>query len=199
MLQGNMSETKTIILASASPRRRELLALTGLKFRVDVSDYEEDLGLNLKPHSLARRLSREKARAVAHKYRNAVIIAADTFIVIGKKLLGKPHTEKEALRMLAALNGRSHAVITGYTVLDTATGKTVSGSVRTKVRFRKMTAAELRSYVKTGEPLDKAGAYAIQGLGSLLVKKIEGDYFNVIGLPLADLAETLKEFGISVL
>lgn len=190
---------RTIILASASPRRKGLLTLIGLKFRVDVSDYEEDLGLKLKPHELAKYLSLEKARAVAHKYNDAIIIAADTFIVFRGKLLGKPHTEKEAMRMLTILNGKSHSVITGYTVLDTHIGKKSSCSVETKVWFRKMTDSELRAYVRTGEPLDKAGAYAIQGIGSLIVKKIEGDYFNVIGLPVASLAVTLKKFRINVM
>ncbi len=194
-----MSDTRTIILASASPRRRELLAITGLKFTVDASDFAEDLGLGFAPPALARHLSREKARAVACKYRDALIIAADTFIVFRDRLLGKPHTEKEALEMLVALNGKSHTVITGYTVLDTASGRIFSHSVSTRVFFRKKTIAELSAYVKTGEPLDKAGAYAIQGLGSLLVRRIEGDYFNVIGLPLSSLAESLKKFGLDVL
>jgi len=199
MRQGSMSEQRKIILASGSPRRKELLSLIGLKFRVDVSDYEEDLRLKLKPHELAKFLSCEKACAVAHKYRDAVIIAADTFIVFRGKLLGKPHTDKEALRMLTMLNGKLHSVITGYTVLDTCSRRKHSSAVETKVWFRKMTDEELRAYVKTGEPLDKAGAYAIQGIGCLIVKKIEGDYFNVIGLPVASLAVTLKKFGISVM
>jgi septum formation protein len=199
MQQDSMSEQRAIILASGSPSRKELLSLIGLKFKVDVSDFEEDLGLKLKPRELAKHLSFEKARAVAHNYKDAVIIAADTFIVFRDKLLGKPHTDKEALRMLTLLNGKSHSVITGYTVLDTKTGKKSSCSVETKVWFRKMTSSELKSYVKTGEPLDKAGAYAIQEIGSLLVKKIEGDYFNVIGLPVASLAVTLKKFGITIL
>ena len=199
MQQDSMSEQRTIILASGSPRRKELLSLIGLKFKVDVSDVEEDLGLKLKPHELSKYLSFEKARAVAHNYKNAVIIAADTFIVFRGKLLGKPHTEKEAMRMLTLLNGKSHSVITGYTVLDTTTGKKSSRSVETKVWFRNMAEDELRAYVRTGEPLDKAGAYAIQGIGSLIVKKIEGDYFNVIGLPVASLAATLKKFDITVL
>ncbi|MBI5076438.1 MAG: septum formation inhibitor Maf [Nitrospirae bacterium] len=194
-----MSEQRTIILASASPRRKELLSLIGLKFRVDVSDYEEDLNLKLKPHELAKHLSFEKARAVAGKHKDALIIAADTFIVFKGKLLGKPHTDKEAMRMLTLLNGKLHSVITGYTVLDTSNGKKSSSAVETKVWFRKMANEELHAYVETGEPLDKAGAYAIQGIGSLIVKKIEGDYFNVIGLPVASLSATLKKFGISVL
>lgn len=199
MQQDSMSEQRQIILASASPRRKELLELIGLTFKIDVGDYEEDLGLNLKPQELAKFLSREKARTVAPRHDDALIIAADTFIVFRNHLLGKPHTNNEALRMLILLNGRVHSVITGYTVLDTKTRKKISRAVETKVWFRKMTDDELRAYVRTGEPLDKAGAYAIQGIGSLLIKKIEGDYFNVIGLPVASLAETFKKFGIRVL
>lgn len=194
-----MSEQRTIILASASPRRKELLRLIGLKFRIAVSDYEEDLGLKLRPRELSKYLSFEKARTVAHNYKDAVIIAADTFIIFRNHLLGKPHTDSEALRMLILLNGRVHSVVTGYTVIDTRSGKKISRSVETKVWFRKMTIDELRAYVRTGEPLDKAGAYAIQGIGSLIIKKIEGDYFNVIGLPVASLAITLKKFGIKVM
>lgn len=194
-----MSKAPQIVLASASPRRKELLTLAGLKFIVDAGNYEEDLALGLKPHDLAKFLSREKARAVSHKYRNAIIIAADTFIVFRNELLGKPHTDREAVRMLTLLSGKSHAVITGYTVLDTKSGRTLSRSVETKVWFKRLSPAEIRAYVKTHEPLDKAGAYAIQGRGSLIVKKIEGDYCNVIGLPLAALAETLRRFGVRLL
>jgi len=194
-----MSKAPQIVLASASPRRKELLTLAGLKFIVDAGNYEEDLALGLKPHDLAKFLSREKARAVSHKYRNAIIIAADTFIVFRNELLGKPHTDREAVRMLTLLSGKSHAVITGYTVLDTKSGRTLSRSVETEVWFKRLSPAEIRAYVKTGEPLDKAGAYAIQGKGSLIVKKIDGDYCNVIGLPLAALAETLRRFGVRLL
>jgi septum formation protein len=190
---------KKIILASASPRRKEILALTGLRFRVEPSDYEETLDNAIKPHNLAKRLSLKKARAVAGKYRDALIIAADTFIVFREKLLGKPHTSKEARNMLAMLNGKSHSVITGYTVLDTGTGKKITRSIETKVWFKKMSSQELDAYVATKEPLDKAGAYAIQGRGAAIVKKIEGDYLNVVGLPLFDLADSLKKFGIRVL
>lgn len=194
-----MSDRKKIVLASSSPRRKELLAITGLSFSVDPSSYEEVLLPGMNPRFLARRLSSEKAKTVAKKYLNALIIAADTFIVYRDDLMGKPHTKKEAIRMLGLLNGRAHSVVTGLTIIDTETGKSVSRSVETKVWFRKLTKKEILSYVKTGEPLDKAGAYAIQGLGSLIVEKIEGDYFNVIGLPLSALAEALKKFGIHVL
>jgi septum formation protein len=192
-------QRRLIILASESPRRKELLALTGLKFRVVTSDYEEDMSRSMSPHKLARFLSYEKAQAVAACHKNAVIIAADTFILINGKLLGKPHTHKEARKMLKLLNGRSHSVITGYTIIDTAENISLSRSVGTKVWLRNLTDREIDAYVESGEPLDKAGAYAIQGLGSVLVKKIEGDYFNVIGLPLSSLAKDLKNFGICIL
>ncbi len=194
-----MSDNRKIVLASSSPRRKELLSLTGLTFTIDPSSYEEVLVPGVKPGLLARRLSSEKAKAVAKKYNNALIIAADTFIVFRHHLMGKPHSEKEAVRMLCLLNGGAHSVITGFTILDTATAKKLSRSVETKVWFRKLTKKEIISYVKTGEPLDKAGAYAIQGRGSLIVEKVEGDYFNVIGLPLCSLAEALKKFGVHVL
>jgi len=198
MRQVSMPEERKIILASASPRRKEILGKTGLKFSVDAGDYKEDMDLALKPRQLARFLSSEKARAVAVKYASALVIAADTFIVFQGSLLGKPHTREEARRMLTLLNGRQHSVLTGFTVIDTRTGKKLSRSVETKVFFKKMTGQEIESYVKTGEPLDKAGAYAIQGLGAVLVKKIEGDYFNVMGLPLSSLTGVLRKFGVSV-
>ncbi|MBS1126520.1 MAG: Septum formation protein Maf [Nitrospirae bacterium] len=198
MRQVSMPEERKIILASASPRRKEILGKTGLKFSVDAGDYKEDMDLALKPRQLARFLSSEKARAVAVKYASALVIAADTFIVFQGSLLGKPHTREEARRMLTLLNGRQHSVLTGFTVIDTRTGKKLSRSVETKVFFKKMTGQEIESYVKTGEPLDKAGAYAIQGLGAVLVKKIEGDYFNVMGLPLSSLIGVLRKFGVSV-
>ena len=190
---------KKIVLASASARRKEILALTGLRFSVEPSDYEEALDHAIKPLNLAKRLALEKARAVAGKYKDALIIAADTFIVFKGKLSGKPHTSKEARKMLTMLNGKSHSVITGYTVLDTRTGKKITRSVETKVWLKKMTAQEIVAYVATKEPLDKAGAYAIQGRGAVIVKKIEGDYLNVVGLPLFDLADSLEKFGINLL
>lgn len=194
-----MSDKRKIVLASSSPRRRELLALTGLHFVVDWSNYEETFTPGVGSRLLARRLSHEKAKAAAKKYTDALLIAADTFIAYRHSFLGKPRTSREAIRMLSLLSGRSHNVVTGFTIIDAATGKRVSRSVQTKVRFRKLTKKEIISYVRTGEPMDKAGAYAIQGLGSLLVERIEGDYFNVIGLPLSALVEALKEFGVYVL
>ncbi len=190
---------RKIVLASASPRRKELLEQIGLEFEVDPSNCEEVMQNDIEPHEMARSLSLQKAEEVAEKHPDAIIIAADTFIVAGDKLMGKAHSEAEAREMLAELNGKSHSVITGFTVMDTFESKVVSKSVETKVWFRKLTNKEIDGYVKSGEPLEKAGAYAIQGMGSVIVERIEGDYSNVVGLPLASLAETLKEFGISVL
>jgi len=190
---------KKIILASASPRRKELLERIGLEFDVEPGNYEEDIRPGLEPHKLARNISLKKAEAVAGSHNNALVIAADTFIVVGDRMLGKPHTEKEARKMLETINGRAHSVITGFCIIDTAAKKTLSESVETKVYVRQLTPVEIDAYVKSKEPLDKAGAYAIQGLGAVIVERIEGDYFNVMGLPLCALTEALKEFGIEIL
>ena len=189
---------KAIILASASQRRRDILNKVGVKFTVDASCYEEKLNLGLKPRALARLLSLQKAQSVAVRQRNALIIAADTFIFFKGEVLGKPHTKEEALRMLRKLNGKVHAVITGFTIIDTKSGKRVSRSAETRVHFRRLNMKEIESYVASGEPLDKAGGYAIQGLGAFLVRKIEGDFFNVVGLPLNMVIRGLKEFGVNV-
>jgi len=193
-----MRRTKQIILASASPRRRDLLQLTGLPFKVDPVSCEENMNTRLSPRRLSRVLSEKKARIAARKYRDAVIIAADTFIVFRGKIMGKPHTPAGARQMLAALSGRVHTVITGFTLIETRTGKRISRSVETKVYFDQLTMKQINAYVKTGEPLDKAGAYGIQGLGSIFVRRIEGDYFNVIGLPLNALKSCLTQFGITI-
>ncbi len=190
---------KKIVLASASPRRKELLAQIGLQFEVDPSNCEEVLQNDIEPGEMARLLSLQKAEAVAKKHPDAIIIAADTFIATVDRLMGKARSEAEAGEMLAALNGKSHSVITGFTVIDTIEGKTVSQAVETMVRFRHLTEYEIDAYVASGEPLGKAGAYAIQGLGAVIIEGIEGDYSNVVGLPLAAMAEALKAFGIPVL
>ncbi len=189
---------KRIILASASPRRKELLEKLGLTFEVEPSNYEEDMHSGLEPHEFAQKTSLEKAKAVAQKHDNAIVIAADTFIVLGGQILGKPHTENNAREMLAAISGKSHSVITGFSIIDTDKNKMLSKSVETKVHIKKMTSAEIHAYVKSKEPLDKAGAYAIQGSGAVFVERIEGDYFNIIGLPLGALTEALKEFNIDI-
>ena len=190
---------KKIILASASPRRKALLEQICLKFTVDARVREDIELVGQEPHQLAMEISLKKAESVASGYPDAIVIAADTFGVIDGCMIGKPHSESEARAMIASLSGKSHTVITGFTVLDTLTRKAVSRSVETTVHMKRITTSEIEAYVKTGEPLDTAGAYAIQGLGAVFVERIEGDYFNVVGLPLCALAEVLKEFGITVL
>jgi septum formation protein len=190
---------KRIVLASASPRRKELLEQIGLEFEVEPSDFDEDIASGSEPHEMAKKLSIGKARAAAQKHQDALIIAADTIVVLSDRVIGKPRTDAEAREMLRALSGQAHSVITGFTILDTETGKVLSRSVETRVHMRKLTLKEIDSYVRSKEPLGKAGGYAIQGLGAILVERIEGDYSNVVGLPLSALAESLREFGVKVL
>jgi septum formation protein len=194
-----LEQNRKIILASASPRRKELLEKIGLNFTVDPSDCPEDQHSDLKPEDLVKVISRKKAAAVASKYPDSIILAADTIGVLRGKIIGKPHTVETARRMLLDLSGKSHRVITGFTIIDSATNKAVTRSVETRVYIKHLSPLEIFNYVKTGEPLDKAGSYAIQGLGSVIVKKIVGDYYNVMGLPLYSLVESLKEFGINIL
>jgi septum formation protein len=191
--------SKKIILASSSPRRKALLEQIHLDFTVDGRVQEDTISDGSEPHELAREIARKKAESVAGRYPDAIIISADTMGIIDGKIIGKPHSETEACSMLAMLSGRTHSVITGITVLDTSSGKAVTRSVETSVRLKNISASEIEAYVQTGEPLDKAGAYAVQGLGAVLVEKIDGDYSNVMGLPLAALTEVLKEFGVNVL
>ena len=193
------NNVKAIILASASPRRKELLERIGLKFEVEPSNYEEGISSELGPHELAKSLSLEKAKLVAQNHKNTLVIAADTFIVFESRILGKPRTETEAKEMLKTMNGKPHSVITGFTIIDTDSNKALSRSVETKVHLRQLSSNEIDAYVRSKEPLDKAGAYSIQGLGAVIVEKIEGDFFNVIGLPLSALTESLKEFGVHIL
>jgi septum formation protein len=190
---------KQLILASKSPRRKEILEKTRLPFIIEESGYKEEMSLTLPPEELAIYLSQQKAKHVAEKYPNAIIIAADTFIVLDNHILGKPHTTEKAKEMLLKLSGKSNEVITGVTILDVAT-KNMESFVDTATVFMKsLTEPEIDAYIKSGEPLDKAGAYAIQGLGAIFIEKIEGDFFNVMGLPLFQLVQRLKSFGISVL
>lgn len=190
---------RKIILASKSPRRKALLNNIGLKFTVEVSNIEEKININIKPQKTAEKLSLEKARQIAKKHKDAIIIAADTFVVYKNKILGKPETEKNAEKMLKLLSGKQHLVITGFTIIDTKSGKTVTKSDETKVYMKKMTSGEIDAYIKTKEPLDKAGAYAVQEKGGIFVEKIEGDFLNVVGLPVFKLTSELKKFNVRIL
>lgn len=189
---------KKIILASKSPRRIKLLRQLGLKFVIDPSDYHEDMSLPMPPRSLAKYLALEKGRAVVRKHRGGIVIAADTFVYLNGRILGKPVNENEAVHHLKSISGRFHTVYSGIAVIDVKTGRHLTESEETKVKIKKLSPHEIHAYVATGEPLDKAGAYAIQGLGGALVEEIEGDYFNVIGLPISKLSILLKKFGVQI-
>ena len=188
-----------IILASQSPRRRELLERMGVRdFRVVTPDIDEHMDRELPPEELVRRISLEKALAVQEQEGNtSIIIAADTVVALDGAVLGKPADERDAARMLSALSGRTHQVFTGLTVACGADVRTVSEE--TAVTFRPLTAEEIAAYVRTGEPMDKAGAYGIQGYGALLVEGIRGDYYNVMGLPVCRLGGLLRELGVDCL
>ena len=188
-----------IILASGSPRRRELLEQMGIKnYRIVIPDVDEHVEGHPAPDALVELLSRRKAEAVGAKAgADALVIAADTVVALDGAILGKPHSREEAAAMLAALSGREHAVYTGVTVLRG--DKSVTEHERTAVAFRALTGAEIDAYVSTGEPMDKAGAYGIQGVGALLITGISGDYFNVMGLPVCRLGRVLAEFGVDAL
>ncbi len=191
-----MKDMKRIILASASPRRKELLEQLGLRFDVEPSYCQEEVDDKQEPLELAKSLSIRKAEAVGNKNTGAIIIAADTFVVLGDRIIGKPNSLAEAKEILTELKGRSHSVITGFTVMDTSNSKIVSQSVETKVFVKDLSLEEIDAYVETQEPMGKAGAYAIQGLGATIIDRIEGDYYNVIGLPVDAIVCVLKKFGI---
>ena len=190
---------KPIILASNSPRRRELPKQIGLTFTTDPADVDERVLPGEDAVAYAVRVALDKARVAAGRAGNGIVIAADTIVVLGDTVLGKPTDARDAERMLRMLSGRMHRVISGLAVVDAKTGRARTGAASTTVWFRDLTPAEIRSYVLTGEPLDKAGAYGIQEKGALLVEKIEGCYFNVVGLPLSLLREMLREYGVNLL
>ena len=184
---------RPLILASGPPRRCELLARMGYTFEICTPDVDEHVAGHARDivHTLAGR----KARAAATHYTDGVIIASDTLVSLDGVPLGKPANEREAREMLAALSGREHEVFTGVCVLDAKTGKSETRTVRTGVTFRDITPEEIDAYIATGEPMDKAGAYAIQGGAHGFVEGFEGSYENVIGFPVDEIRVMLKDFG----
>ncbi len=184
-----------LILASQSPRRRELLERLGLHFTVRAADLDESMDAARPPAEEVARLSAEKAAAVDPG--SAVVIAADTVVVLDGRVLGKPRSADEAAEMLRALSGRAHQVMTGVTVRRG--GRAETDTVVTDVHFRPLTEREIAAYVATGEPMDKAGAYGIQGLASIFVDRLDGDYYNVMGLPLCRLCRMLRAAGVEIL
>lgn len=189
---------KSLILASGSPGRREILEETKYPFRIVVSNYVEDMSLDLAPKKLAIYLSKGKARDVAKRSTNAIVLGADSFVVFRGQLFGKPHTLKRANETLSLFSGQSHSFITGFTILDTDTKREYSEAVETKIYFRKLTQKEITDYLAKENVLEKAGAYTIQGPAMKFIKRIDGDYNNVRGLPLANVSKAMKKFGINL-
>ena len=168
----------------------------GLSFTVAPANVDERVRDGEAPKDYAGRLALDKARAAASRRKEGIVIAADTIVVVGNAILGKPSNPADAHRMLSVLSGKGHEVITGLAVVDAATGQFTVRTSATQVRFRDLSDREIAAYIATGEPLDKAGAYGIQERGALLVERIEGCYSNVVGLPLSLLGEMLREFGV---
>jgi len=187
------------ILASASPRRRELLASIGLTFEVIPSHVPEVRDEHESPEEYVARLSREKAQAIASRYPDEWIIAADTTVLLGEQLLEKPLDDADARRMLATIAGRTHIVYTGVTLQNVSGGWCETRIAESEVRMLPLSSEDIAWYVKTGEPLDKAGAYAVQGIGAMFIDSIHGSYTNVVGLPLANLFQMLRKAGIDPL
>lgn len=186
-----------IILASASPRRRELLGHLNLPFRVHAANVDERVAEPLAPAALVEHLAAIKAEAVAPLYPEHLVIGADTIVVLDDEILGKPVDRADAIAMLKRLQGRSHQVLTGVALRQGA--RTTVAHEVTTVRFRPLSDGEIERYVDSGDPMDKAGAYGIQGRAGAMIEGIQGDYFNVVGLPLCRLVQLLSSFGVTVL
>jgi len=184
-----------VVLASSSPRRRQLLNLIGIAHDVRPANIDESPRPREAPRRHAERLAREKASAVATRDPDLITIGADTVVVINRTVLGKPADGDEAARMLGLLSGREHLVITAVAV---SRGKKLRSAIEeVRVRFRRLRDDEIQAYIATGEPMDKAGAYGIQGFGATIVERIEGDYFAVMGLPLVRLVGLLRDVGVN--
>ncbi len=185
-----------IILASQSPRRRYLLEQAGISFKVVPSHFDEDSIPPTRPEKLVRILAEAKAREIAAQFPHGWILGADTVVVIDDTILGKPASQDEARRMLKQLSGRIHEVQTGYAILCKTAQSCFSETIKTQVEFKKLSDAEIEWYISTDEPFDKAGAYAIQGLGTFLVRRINGSYTNVVGLPVCEVIEFFLRKGV---
>ena len=192
-MNADKTQSFRLILASGSPRRRELLSQMGYTFEIIVPDVDEDVSGHAR--DVVGILSRRKAQAVADTQDSGIIIASDTLVSLGGAALGKPHDAADAHRMLRMLSGQTHEVFTGVTIIDAASKKQQTQVVRTGVIFRELSDEEIDAYIATGEPMDKAGAYAIQGGAHGFVEGFEGSYENVIGFPVDEIREMLKDFG----
>ena len=192
-------EALPLVLASSSPRRRLLLESLGLSFEVDPCDVPETIAPGADVRSVVLELALAKARQVVLRHPQALIIAADTLVALEVDIFGKPRDATDAARMLQRLSGRAHSVFTGLVVLDSTSQRCDSRLVESEVWFRGLSQSEIDAYVSTGESLDKAGSYGSQGLGAVFIDKIIGDYFNVVGLPLATLNELLRAAGCCII
>jgi septum formation protein len=190
-----MKSKTTIVLASASPRRSELLESAGISFRVAPADIDEEALPEEEPVDYVLRLAEEKAKASAEKTEGRFFLGADTIVVCQGEIMGKPKDTADADRMLKKLSGVPHEVVTGFAIYDKERKGAVRNAVRTKVFFKHLRDEEISSYIATGCPFDKAGAYAIQGGAAHMVQKIEGSYTNVVGLPLCEVVEALRVLG----
>lgn len=190
---------KNLFLASSSPRRAELLKQIGLNYQIMVCDVDETLLPGMSPPELVEFLAERKAAAVARNLHEGIVLGADTVVVWQGQVLGKPLNEEDAFSMLVKLQGSTHDVYTGVALIDVHSGKIMVGHEKTRVFFRNIEEDEIRRYVASGEPLDKAGAYGAQGLAAIYINKLEGCYTNVVGLPLARLSVMLKAIGYNVL
>lgn len=194
-----MQTTRNLVLASSSPRRRELLSTLGITFSIAVSDVDEATPPEYTPTEIVESLAVRKAAKIAGEMNNALVLGSDTIVVLDGQVLGKPKDEEDAFRMLSQLQGREHTVYSGVALVDAKSKRQEVSSSSTKVAIRSLTPEEIRAYIKTGEPMDKAGSYAIQGIGATIVEGIVGDYFTVVGLPLLLTAQLLKRFDVNVL
>jgi septum formation protein len=190
---------KPLILASQSPRRKKLLKQIGMKFRVIPSRVAEVISPQQTPGENAQRIAMEKAADVALRVNKGIVIGADTIVVLDHHVLGKPNSKDDAKRMLRLLSGREHSVFTGFALIDVETGKHTAGVEETKVRFRRLMEQEVIDYVRSGSPMDKAGAYGIQDdFGAVFIERVNGCYYNVVGFPLARFYSTLQKFEADV-
>lgn len=184
---------RRIILASNSPRRKKLLEKAGIKFEIIPANIDETIDVDLIPDEFVRKLSYEKAKSVAKKFQDAIVIGADTIVVFEDEILGKPKDKKHAKEMLLKLSGKKNYVITAFTIIDTKNKKTITYAQKGTVFMKRLTENQIEGYIKTGEPMDKAGAYAVQELGHALIEKTEGDYDSIVGLPVKTLLDELNK------
>jgi len=185
------------ILASQSPRRRELLSMLGLTFEIITADIDETMDPDLTVEQAVAEISRKKAQAVGERHPGRLIVAADTIVVVDGRVLGKPHSEQEAAQMLCSLSGRSHTVMTAFCLYRD--GVLCTHVEKTDLRFKELSQEEILGYIATGSPMDKAGAYGIQDGAAVFVESLNGDYYNVMGLPLCALVKCLRQNGVPVL